>query len=698
MMIFNFIIINSSFIYLFIYLFLSFILSYLLYRKHSSLSSVPRFLKLILFFLRFLTFFILFFLLLDPELKKKEHIQEPPTIVFLQDNSESIISHSDSIYYQTKYLDLLDSIQSSDLNIDIFNFDQVVRKEWPTFAGKMTNLSSAIDEVYSIYSNLNVGAYILASDGLYNEGLNPLYTNLNLNAPLHTVFLGDSTKFQDVSINLIRHNNISYLGNRAPVEIIVNVDQMINSNILLEVFDSDMSGQKKTLLHSEEFIVPEDYYIHNCKFFISPTIPGLQRYVVKVSSSLEEQNITNNTEEFFIDVINDRKKILLLFANHHPDVAAIQESLESFEQYELHTYWLNDLVRNNMSFDQNDYSLLILHQVSSHELINNNFNNTPKWYVVSANSNLSTFNQDQIFTSFRNTQNSSEYANLSLNRSFSLFVVSDSLKDFLSLTTPFLTSFSDIDISYLSDVLFYKKIGSLNTEKPVLFFAERDYKVAYLLGEGLWRWRLNDSYLNNNNKLFNQLISKMIQYLLLDEDKDRLHVDYDPVQISDKRIFFEAELYNNNYELINSYDLNMTIVDSTGQHYDYQFVPSNDNRYYLDVTLLKGIYSFIAETKVNNEVLIDKGRVVVSDFSKEKSNLVADYSLLSNLASTHSGTIINVDSLGYLISEITSSLDFKPKTYINYNFKSLINFKSLLILIIITLFLEWFLRRRYINY
>ena len=250
----------------------------------------------------------------------------------------------------------------------------------------------------------------------------------------------------------------------------------------------------------------------------------------------------------------------------------------------------------------------------------------------------------------------------------------------------------------MSEVLLYKKIGSLNTEQPILFFSERDYKSAFLLGEGLWRWRLNDTYLNNNNVLFNSFISKIVQYLLADEDKSRLRITYNPVQISGQRIFFEAELYNKNFELTNSYDINMEIVDSLGNHFNYKFIPI-DNRYYLDVgLLLDGKYTFVAETKMGNESLSKHGIIVVSDFSLELRDLVADYNLLSDLASKNNGKIILKEDLNELIDSITSSENFKPITYYNYYFQPLINFQSLLILVLILLFLEWFIRRRYINY
>ena len=45
---------------------------------------------------------------------------------------------------------------------------------------------------------------------------------------------------------------------------------------------------------------------------------------------------------YFIDVIDDRKKILILFSNPHPDIAAIKESLETHDQYEVYVKWVSD--------------------------------------------------------------------------------------------------------------------------------------------------------------------------------------------------------------------------------------------------------------------------------------------------------------------------------------------------------------------
>lgn len=692
------IIINHSIFYLFVFLFISCFLSYFLYRNHSSLVDVPKPIKLALFTLRSFSLFFLFLLLLQPEFKKQEKIEEEPLIVFLQDNSSSIISNSDSAYYKLNYISFLDSLfESVESKVEVISFSNLVTQGFSEFSGETTNLSLALNTVNDIYSNTNVQAYIMASDGIYNQGMHPLYLETNLNAPLYTLLLGDTVEHPDALIKSVRSNKITYLGNETPVEVIVKAHQMNNTELLIEVFDDST----KSIIYSEKIKVSSSNYLHKISFFISADVAGVQKYYVQLKSTLTEKNKVNNKQAFFIDVIDNRKKVLLLFSTPHPDVGVIKESLELHDQYELDVERISTLGNDVLDINAYDYSLVILHQLTYEQTISQirNLNSsTPVWHIIGQNSDLRGFNNNQNFVKFINEDNSFEYENTLVNRNFSSFLMNDSLIDFLSLSSPFLMPFSNVSITNLTDVLLYKKIGSLNTQQPILFFVEDEYKSGYLLGEGLWRWRLNDAYLNNNNELFNQFIGKIIQYLLLDEEKSRIHINYRPLQSSHERIIFEAELYNKNFELTNSQDISMKIVDSLGNHYDYQFNP-HQNKYSLDIGLLPaGSYDFFAESNFGNDILSETGTIVVSDFSLEKSSLVANHTLLSAMSFKYNGSICSINNLSNLLIDIVESSDFKPKTYINYYYQPLIHFQLLLILLLTTLFLEWFLRRRYINY
>ena len=352
-----------------------------------------------------------------------------------------------------------------------------------------------------------------------------------------------------------------------------------------------------------------------------------------------------------------------------------------------------------LKLQNTDYSLIISHQLATdYELdILNNYKDTPIWYIVGSQSDLNKFNKTQSFVNFDNVQTDFEFANVSLNSNFSSFLINDELSDFLSLSTPFLTPFSNLSIKYLSDALLYKKIGSLNTQKPIFFFVDGDYRSAFLIGEGIWRWRLNDTYLNQNNIIFNSFISKLTQNLLLDKDRQRFHVMVDPIQRSGASVIFEAELYNQNFELTNESELELQLFNKVGDSETYILDAIND-KYYLELDLQDGQYQFNLKTTLGSEKFFKKGDVMVTDFNLEKRDLLAKNNLMNDLAMIHGGQMVSKDSLMKFMNSITKSPNFKPTTYFNYEFKSLINFQSLLILILCILCLEWFLRRRYINY
>jgi len=47
-------------------------------------------------------------------------------------------------------------------------------------------------------------------------------------------------------------------------------------------------------------------------------------------------------------------------------------------------------------------------------------------------------------------------------------------------------------------------------------------KNANFLGDGLWKWKMRDYVDHNNHNLFNELISKTVQYLSVKADKSFL--------------------------------------------------------------------------------------------------------------------------------------------------------------------------------
>ena len=157
-------------------LLLGFVYSFVLYYKtddFSDDSSQFNYIKKALSFIRFLTVSIIAFLLLSPLVKTRFIDKIQPSIVFAHDNSSSInlgFKKIDSTQYINSLNDLHNAF-SDKYQLDFYRFsDKIIQKDTLDFQDKKTNISNVLTELNGNYYNRNVGAVILATDGIFNEG------------------------------------------------------------------------------------------------------------------------------------------------------------------------------------------------------------------------------------------------------------------------------------------------------------------------------------------------------------------------------------------------------------------------------------------------------------------------------------------------------------------------------------------------
>ena len=87
------------------------------------------------------------------------------------------------------------------------------------------------------------------------------------------------------------------------------------------------------------------------------------------------------------------------FSDFHPDIAALKNSLENFDQYIVETVWEKELQQIN---DIKKYDLLIFHQISKlNKELNLIIQSTPKWYILGKNSELDDFDLKMHNITFR---------------------------------------------------------------------------------------------------------------------------------------------------------------------------------------------------------------------------------------------------------------------------------------------------------
>ncbi|MES2592051.1 MAG: hypothetical protein V4608_09215 [Bacteroidota bacterium] len=662
-----------------------------LYYRDKKLNELSLWMVRLMGIFRFLIVTILSFLLLSPLLKTVNREVEKPVIVIAQDNSESLVVGKDSGFYKTEYKQnlqkLIDELDNK-YEVRLYSFADKIKERSSTdsleFNEKQTDISSLFDEIETRYSNRNIGAIVFASDGLYNKGANPVYSTGNIKAPVYTIALGDTTVKKDIILLKTDHNRLAYLGNKFPLDIVVNAKQLKNKNTTLTVTKGDAT------LFTQTINISSDGFTTTIPVLLEAKEVGLQHYKIKLSAIPEEINTSNNVRDIFIDVLDARQKVVIIADAPHPDVAAIKESIEANQNYDVESY-----TADNFDKPLKKYNLVILHQLpgtrnpATKILSELNASNTPVWIFTGASTLLKS---DLSIAAAGQKTNESEPV---LEANFPLFTISDELqraiKNFPALVCPY----GNYPADNGSNVLFYQRIGIVDTKTPLLFFNTfGENKTAVFTGEGIWKWRLQDFASNGNHNLFNELISKTVQYLSVKVDKSFFKVIGQNNFFENEPIEFEAEVYNESYELINEPEVNITISNSENKKFPFTFTKTN-NAYRLNAGMMPvGEYKYEAKVKVGDKISVQRGEFSIFALQAELTNTIADHQLLYSLAKQHGGEMVYPNELEKLTEQLNKRDDIKSVSYTQNKLSDLINLKWIFFLLLVLLSLEWFIRKR----
>lgn len=652
-------------------LFLGIGYAYFLYRKEVLLKAKK--LKQLLFIIR--TFFIalLAVLLLNPVVKSIHKTKHKPIVILAQDISESI---PDSFALQ-----ILTQISKelTDFEVHEFSFSDKVNKGFSIDnSGLTTNYSNLFQDMNSRFANQNIAGLVLATDGLYNSGSNPLYDN-RINFPIYPIAQGDTLVKRDISIAKVLKNEIAFLGNTFPLEITLSAQQCKGEDIQVEVWNK---GKK---IHTEDRIISTDDEYQKVKINLLAENVGLQHYTISVSQLHNEENSRNNSYTAYVEVIDSRYKILLLTEKTHPDIGAYKSAITKNKNYAVEQVNVNDF---NGSFEA--YQLVVIFGIKE--------NNPLLALLEKANVPLLVFDIQQnsnlkLTSAFSfKSRGSLEEVKAVKSESFSKFTFSPELLNLIQDAPPLQTPFGKYTLQIGSEVVIAQQVGMQVTPKPIILIDEANgRKLAFITAEGYWKWKLYDYANARNNEAFDELFSKLTQYLVLQEDKSKFRIDYKKQFAENSNIYFEASLYNESYELINDKEISLVIQNEKGDEFDYEFSKSLE-RYNLNVGVLDlGKYTFLA--KVKGGKLIRKGSFDVRAIQLEQLYTVANHKLLFQLANISGGKLFYPNQLDKIITAIKKSKNNFISVSSKEKLKGMINIPLVLLILLILISLEWFLRK-----
>ncbi|MFO7614529.1 MAG: hypothetical protein R6W71_07825 [Bacteroidales bacterium] len=260
-------------------------------------------LKGLLSVIRFLAVFIISFMLLAPFIRSIFRDKEKPVIILAVDNSQSVVLNSDSAFYRVEFPEGLNLVarqleQIAEVRPYLFgehltalpSSDDLITSAG--FHDKLTHLSGIFPELNTLYYNRNVGALIIASDGIYNTGSNPVYQAKNWPYPVYTIAMGDTNVRMDLIITRVNYNRMVYLNNQFPVEMVIHADAMQGMQSRLSIFHE---GKR---LYSQEFFIDKNDFTATFAATLDAARSGLQKYVI-VADPVEGELSNSNCRKKF---------------------------------------------------------------------------------------------------------------------------------------------------------------------------------------------------------------------------------------------------------------------------------------------------------------------------------------------------------------------------------------------------------------
>ncbi len=666
-------------------------------KTFAAQKSSRNYLLWLLSAFRFLSVSILSILLLSPFIRIRSTQTNKPIIAVLQDNSESIrnsFTKNDSANYFKKLNELTEKLKEKYEVVPYSFGDELKKKNEFDLKSKVSNLSAAIENVNDIFYNQNLGAVVLASDGIYNQGINPVYAAAKVPYSIYTIALGDTTIPKDLKFENAFYNKIAYLNDQFGLRVDISATNLSSKQATLTIVEI-LEGKVKPIASKAVSIAASNFF-QTYDFILPADKVGIAHYQLSLTNLNGEVTYKNNVKDIFVEVLDGRQKILLIANSPHPDIAALKQTIEANKNYQLDVMYADDFAAK-----LNDYNLIILHQLPS---LSNKIANIltqahdlkkSLLFVVGSQTSTADLVKSENALVISGNANRFNEVTAKVNKDFSGFTLSDATMLSIAQFPPLSNFFGDYKRNPTSQVLLNQKINSVETDFPLWLFADAmDSRVGIIAGEGIWRWRLYDYLQHKNHDAFNELLNKTIQYLAVKSDKRPFRVNLPKSIFQDNEaVNFDAQLYNANFELVNSPDVDVKIKSEDGKDYPFKF--SKTEKYYtLNAGFLPvGGYSYSATTKLGNTTYRADGKFSIAPLQLEEMRTVADHNLLYQLASQHNGKLYHSNDFEKIAEDINATNKLKPILFDTYKTESAINLKWIFVVLLLLVSGEWFTRK-----
>jgi len=706
--------IGLTFSFTTVYFFLSLLvlIGYSIYVYRYTIPVVNISKKILLLSLRVLALLLILFFVFEPILTlSKKNTLEPVNLIFV-DNSRSILIE-DGTNRKGVIKEFLSNLERHNIseNSRLYEFGSKVSRintdslDRINFSEGGTNFSNIFSTVEK--NEENISSIVIISDGVITEGSNPIYTAEKLNLPVFTIGVGDTSKRNDVEIRNVLYNEFIYAETPTTINTTIVNTGFEGKNISLTLFENDIQLEQKNITLNENGI-------QNINFNYIPKNGGEKKLTLTTSALEGEFTFANNKKVFYINVLSNKIKVLLLAGSPSPDLSFIKNSLKTDENLTVNSI---TVAGQNKFLEKNDRNKLI-DSADIFFLIGFPSKETPDEIISKIKQGITDRNKPFLFI----LSDGIDFNRLKIIQSELPFTISKPGNDFFEVQ-PYITANEQKNLLLQnnavnpldalnnlppvfqlngefspkpeSEIISKIKINNVPINKPLILTRKLGSKRSIaVLAKDIWKWKLQTA--TKELDLFDRLINSSVKWLNSIEDQKQVTIKTskkiyslnEPVEfsaqvydaafnpISDAEVKVNIQLDNNNFQTLLS-PVGSGLYDGTFQ------------------THSTGDYSYNGTALLDGKKLgSDEGKFNIGEVDVEMMNPRMDYELLATLANQTGGKFF--DSKNYTqVFDLVAGINKRSSTEkISVSEINLWSNEWLMAIVIFLLGLKWFFRKR----
>lgn len=688
-----------------------------------TIPPVSRHLRGVLIFFRAAALVILCFIVFGPVLHITTHRTIRQDVGLLIDGSASMQIIDDEKMRGETIRRLLQSDALKKLNsrhrllpylfaekttaMEFFNPDSLA------FQGFATNIGQAIITIQEKKGERILGGVLLFSDGGHNSGENPLRVIEDTDCPVFTIIIGDTLSKPDIILNQTATNEVTYVGNRIPVEISIRGPGFSGRRVTLRLL------KEGEILDQGVVMIPPGGREISHRLHFSPPKPGFDKMMVEITQLDGELTYANNRRELYVKVLKSKYKVLFVADTPSPDFSFIKRILSKDENIELITrtqkygggYYEGAFpgLPELQSID-----LIILTGIPSRTTSRNIWNQLvgmfrdtkiPLFILTNNSTDNEKLRDIESLLPFSQLQYTMDQSVVPrLTREGGVHPVTRVEENWESNTSgwnhlpPLYSVWNVSGVKPGCQVLVngmseQESLTEIPGSQPLIMTRHlRGEKSLAVLGSGLYRWDLLMWGTGGTNIVLETFINNAIRWLVIREEEKPVRLSTNKaVYRSGEEIYLTAQVYDEMYRPVEKALVTVTVKSSSDSTAE-QLMDTGEGRYQkMSRYYESGTYHAEAEV-VFNERLLGRDRIEfsVSEFNPEFLDNKARPDLMEQLAQITGGYSGPPDSL----SSIVEAMHFPPQNVRSFQEIALYDPLWMMVGIILLLSGEWFIRKR----